>query len=161
MSKFSSRLSRYNTICCEQVMPVPVIPVCAVSCCLPRPICEFKQSQCFVPPPQPPQPCNPPHQAIQNAPLEAQIEVSPIKIPNYCAGLPDPPSGSILTISSTTIPAGYLAADGSEVSRTAYSALFLVIGTYYGDGNGSTTFNLPNLSCDSSNGCVVSYIIKT
>lgn len=79
MSKFSSRLSRYNTICCEQVMPVPVIPICAVSCCLPRPICELKQPECIIPPPQPPQPSNPPHQAIENAPLQSEIQTSPIK----------------------------------------------------------------------------------
>ena len=161
MSKFSSKLARYNTICCEQVMPVPVIPVCAVSCCLPRPICEFKQPQCFVPPPQPPQPCNPPQQAIDNAPLEANIQSSPLQIPCYNPNLPPPAAGSILTNTTGNIPSGYLAADGSEVSRTTYSALFLVIGTYYGDGNGSTTFNLPNLSCDNSSSCVVSYIIKT
>jgi hypothetical protein len=110
-------------------MPVPVIPVCAVSCCLPRPICEYKPLQ----------------------------PATPIQIPAYCAGQPDPPTGTILTISSTTIPEGYLAADGSEVSRTTYAALFSVIGTQYGDGDGSTTFNLPNLS----SGGLVSYIIKT
>jgi hypothetical protein len=158
MSKFSSRLSRYNTICCEQVMPVPVIPVCAVSCCLPRPICEFKQPECIV---QPPQPCNPSQQAIDNASTERLICASKTKTPNYCPDLPNPPTGSILTILSTTAPPGFLLADGSEVSRVIYNALFSVIGTYYGDGDGSTTFNLPNIECDSSSNCVVSYIIKT
>lgn len=138
MSKFSSKLARYNTICCEQVMPVPVIPVCAVSCCLPRPICEYKIPECI---PQP--------------------NLSPLQIPNYCGDLPDPPTGSILTISNTGVPAGYLVADGTEISRTTYSALFLVIGTSYGDGDGTTTFNLPNLLSDNSSNCVVTYIIKT
>ena len=43
MSKFRPRLSRYNTNCCYQVMPVPVIPLCAVSCCIPQPICEYNK----------------------------------------------------------------------------------------------------------------------
>ena len=44
----------------------------------------------------------------------------------------------------------WLKCDGRAVSRTEYSRLFDVIGTYYGIGDGSTTFNLPNLS-----GCVI------
>jgi hypothetical protein len=42
-------------------------------------------------------------------------------------------------------PAGYLPADGSNVSRTEYASLFRVYGTDFGSGNGSTTFGLPNL----------------
>ena len=148
MSKFSSKLSRYNTICCEQVMPVPVIPICAVSCCLPRPICEFKEPICYVPE------CYP-----QELP-QPEIQTQPIQIQNYYEGMPEPQTGSILTISSTVIPSGYLAANGAEVSRLTYAALFFVIGTQYGEGDGSTTFNLPNLLYDSSD-CVITYIIKT
>lgn len=44
----------------------------------------------------------------------------------------------------TAAPAGYLLEDGSAVSRTTYAALFAVIGTTYGAGDGSTTFNLPD-----------------
>jgi prepilin-type N-terminal cleavage/methylation domain-containing protein len=44
----------------------------------------------------------------------------------------------------TTPPDGYLSEDGSAVSRTVYSDLFAVIGTTYGSGDGSTTFNLPD-----------------
>lgn len=54
-------------------------------------------------------------------------------------------TGSIIpwpTAAST--PAGYLDCDGSAVSRTTYSELFDVIGTEYGSGDGSTTFNLPD-----------------
>ena len=47
--------------------------------------------------------------------------------------------------SSSSMPPGWLSCDGSAVSRTAYAALFAAIGTTYGNGNGSTTFNLPNL----------------
>lgn len=43
-------------------------------------------------------------------------------------------------------PTGYLTCDGSAVSRTTYSALFAVVGTTWGAGDGSTTFNLPNFS---------------
>ena len=44
-----------------------------------------------------------------------------------------------------TVPEGWLQCNGAAVSRTTYAALFAVIGTKYGSGNGSTTFNLPNL----------------
>ncbi|NCO10691.1 hypothetical protein GW930_02155 [Candidatus Saccharibacteria bacterium] len=44
----------------------------------------------------------------------------------------------------TTAPEGYLLEDGSAVSRTTYSSLFSVIGTTFGSGDGSTTFNLPS-----------------
>ena len=47
--------------------------------------------------------------------------------------------------SSTDVPDGYLLCDGSAVSRTTYKELFQVIGTTYGTGDGSTTFNLPNI----------------
>lgn len=56
------------------------------------------------------------------------------------------PTGSIKPFAGTTIPDGYLLCDGSAVSRTTYAALFAVIGTTYGTGDGSTTFNLPALS---------------
>jgi prepilin-type N-terminal cleavage/methylation domain-containing protein len=45
---------------------------------------------------------------------------------------------------SSSAPEGWLVADGSEVSRTTYAALFATIGTTYGAGNGTTTFNLPD-----------------
>jgi len=54
------------------------------------------------------------------------------------------PVGSIISYGSTAVPAGWLACDGSAVSRTAYADLFSVIGTTYGAGDGSTTFNLPD-----------------
>ena len=43
------------------------------------------------------------------------------------------------------VPDGWLQCNGAAVSRTTYAALFAVIGTKYGSGDGSTTFNLPNL----------------
>ena len=55
------------------------------------------------------------------------------------------PTGSTQMFAGTTAPRGWLIADGSAVSRTQYSALFAVIGTLYGAGNGTTTFNLPDM----------------
>ena len=54
------------------------------------------------------------------------------------------PTGSIQEFAGASAPAGWLTCDGSAVSRVTYPALFAVIGTTYGAGNGSTTFNLPN-----------------
>ena len=53
--------------------------------------------------------------------------------------------GEIKAYGGTTIPSGWLECDGTAVSRTTYSALFTAIGTLWGSGDGSTTFNLPNL----------------
>ena len=55
------------------------------------------------------------------------------------------PIGGIIPFGSATAPTNWLVCDGSAVSRTTYSELFAVIGTSYGAGDGSTTFNLPNL----------------
>lgn len=54
------------------------------------------------------------------------------------------PPGMIATFAMPTPPSGWLAANGSVVSRTTYANLFAAIGTTYGAGNGSTTFNLPD-----------------
>jgi len=56
------------------------------------------------------------------------------------------PTGSITAYASSTAPTGWFLADGSAVSRSLYSILFDVIGTTYGVGDGSTTFNIPNLN---------------
>lgn len=53
--------------------------------------------------------------------------------------------GTIVPFAGSTIPDGYLTCDGTAISRTTYSDLFAVIGTTYGSGDGSTTFNLPNI----------------
>lgn len=54
------------------------------------------------------------------------------------------PIGSMIPYGKATPPTNWLVCDGSAVSRTTYSELFAVIGTSYGAGDGSTTFNLPN-----------------
>lgn len=55
------------------------------------------------------------------------------------------PIGTIVSYGSLTAPTNWLVCDGSAVSRTAYATLFAAIGTSYGSGDGSTTFNLPDL----------------
>ena len=55
------------------------------------------------------------------------------------------PAGAVFCIAVATVPSDYLECNGAAVSRTTYSALFAVIGTAYGAGNGSSTFNLPDL----------------
>ena len=55
------------------------------------------------------------------------------------------PSGSLLMWSTGTAPTGYLLCNGSAVSRTTYATLFAAIGTAYGSGDGSTTFNLTDM----------------
>jgi microcystin-dependent protein len=54
------------------------------------------------------------------------------------------PPGVVLGYTAPTPPAGWLLCDGAAVSRTTYAALFAIIGTTYGIGDGSTTFNLPD-----------------
>lgn len=55
------------------------------------------------------------------------------------------PIGAIQAYGGATAPANWLMCDGSAVSRTTYSELFSAIGTSFGEGDGSTTFNLPDL----------------
>ncbi len=55
------------------------------------------------------------------------------------------PSGVMLPYGGATAPSGYLLCDGSAVSRTTYGNLFSAIGTAYGSGDGSTTFNIPDM----------------
>src|SRR5690606_11476130 len=62
------------------------------------------------------------------------------------SGTPAPsPAGVLSAYAGDTAPFGWLLADGSEVSRTTYSKLFAAISDTYGAGDGSTTFNLPDL----------------
>ena len=54
------------------------------------------------------------------------------------------PAGVMMPYAGDTAPTQWLLCDGSAVSRTTYADLFAIIGTTYGSGDGSTTFNLPN-----------------
>jgi microcystin-dependent protein len=54
------------------------------------------------------------------------------------------PTGGLIMWGTGTAPSGWLLCAGAAVSRTTYAALFAVIGTTFGSGDGSTTFNVPN-----------------
>jgi len=56
------------------------------------------------------------------------------------------PTATIIPWSDSSVPTGYLECDGSAVSRSTYSALFANVGTTYGAGDGSSTFNIPDLA---------------
>ena len=55
------------------------------------------------------------------------------------------PTGSVHVMATTTAPSGYLKCNGAAVSRTTYADLFGIIGTTWGEGDGSSTFNVPDL----------------
>lgn len=55
------------------------------------------------------------------------------------------PIGAVVSYAGLNAPTGWLICDGRAVSRTTYANLFAIIGTQYGAGDGSTTFNIPNL----------------
>lgn len=55
------------------------------------------------------------------------------------------PTGVVNAYAGSVAPTGWLLCDGTAVSRSTYSALFALVGTTYGVGDGSATFNLPNL----------------
>ena len=56
------------------------------------------------------------------------------------------PTGSVIAWSKNIVPIGYLVCNGQAVSRLQYSELFNLIGTSFGSGNGTTTFNVPNIT---------------
>jgi microcystin-dependent protein len=55
------------------------------------------------------------------------------------------PTATIVEWSSASIPSGFLECTGAAVSRSTYAALFAIVGTTYGAGDGSSTFNLPDI----------------
>ena len=83
--------------------------------------------------------------------------VTALQIKNYILGagvilrsMLDPaerlPVGTVLITAGSSPDTGFIFTDGSAISRTTYAALFAKIGTSFGVGDGSTTFNLPNTS---------------
>jgi microcystin-dependent protein len=74
-----------------------------------------------------------------------QVVVSSSGIGGGGDGIAAMPAGSIQAWPSNTVPEGWLLCDGAAVSRTTYAALFTAIGTTFGVGDNSTTFNLPNI----------------
>jgi microcystin-dependent protein len=61
-------------------------------------------------------------------------------------GIEGIPTATIVPWSSASVPTGFLECNGQAVSRSTYSALFAIIATTYGVGDGASTFNVPNLS---------------
>jgi len=60
-------------------------------------------------------------------------------------GIEGIPTATIVPWSDSSVPSGFLECNGSAVSRSTYADLFAIIGTTYGSGDGSTTFDLPDL----------------
>ena len=89
---------------------------------------------------------------IQGPIIQANVQILPYPLPYV------PTAGTILNNTTQSLPDGYLSCDGSAISRATYSVLFAMIGTFYGEGNGSTTFNLPSLSIGTAQS--YTYIIR-
>lgn len=77
---------------------------------------------------------------------EKRLEVHPDGTFNFDGQSVLNPIGTVIAFAGNSAPAGYLICNGAAVRRTTYAKLFAVIGTTYGAGDGSTTFNLPNLT---------------
>jgi microcystin-dependent protein len=73
--------------------------------------------------------------------LDAPVTATPDELNNPVTV----PSGSIQMYGGAVAPTGWLLCDGSEVDRTTYADLWGAIGDTWGDGNGTTTFNLPDI----------------
>lgn len=91
--------------------------------------------------------------ATQAVTLDKIVSGTPNKLLGYGAGgnaeEVDTPqaflAGMLMPYASTSAPTGWLLCDGSAIDRTTYADLFTLIGTTYGAGDGSTTFNIPDL----------------
>ena len=70
--------------------------------------------------------------------------MTPLRVKQAMDASSSLPTGSVIWYAGTSAPSGFLICNGSDVSRSTYANLFSVIGTKYGDGNGSSTFTLPN-----------------
>ena len=60
-------------------------------------------------------------------------------------GIEGIPTATIVPWSSASVPTGFLECNGAAVSRSTYAALFAIVSTTYGAGDGASTFNVPNL----------------
>jgi microcystin-dependent protein len=68
-----------------------------------------------------------------------------VSVGGIISGIGSTPIGSVTAFAGSAAPAGWLLCNGSPISRTIYSQLYSIIGTAYGIGDGSSTFNIPNL----------------
>lgn len=76
---------------------------------------------------------------------EAQFKTAITNLRDYIATMETVAPGVVAFYPKTTAPTGWLKANGAAISRTTYAALFAAIGVSFGAGDGSTTFNLPDL----------------
>lgn len=98
--------------------------------------------------------------AITNAMVDAAAAIAVTKLaagtdgqylttsgttPTWAAAPSTVPAGALAMYVAVSAPTGWLLCDGTAVSRSTYSALFAIISTTYGTGDGSTTFNVPDL----------------
>lgn len=83
--------------------------------------------------------------AYVNAPRGTDIIVYSDGSNIYVAPANGMPTGSVINFAGTSAPYGYLSCDGTAYSRSTYAALYAAIGTTWGAGNGTTTFNVPDL----------------
>ena len=60
-------------------------------------------------------------------------------------GIEGIPTATIVPWSASSVPTGFLECNGANVSRSTYAALFAIVGTTYGAGDGASTFGLPDL----------------
>lgn len=81
-----------------------------------------------------------------NSVATTNIQASAITIARLAAEVAERlnPAGAVIAYAGDVIPNGYLYCDGAAISRTAFAALFTAIGTKHGQGDASTTFNLPD-----------------
>ena len=78
--------------------------------------------------------------SLSNASMDANTQMAGVNLSTQTV-----PVGTIQSHSANTAPSGWLICDGSPISRTTYSDLFLIVSTTWGVGDGSSTFNLPDL----------------
>ena len=88
---------------------------------------------------------NPTFTGSVNAPTPADGDSSTLVATTAFVASNGVPTAAVIAYAGSSAPTGWLLCDGSAISRTTYAALFAKIGTTYGTGDGSTTFNLPDL----------------
>ena len=83
--------------------------------------------------------------AVKNTIATADVDSEAITPAKLSPDVSITPTGSILAFAGSSSPANWLLCHGQAISRVTYAALFAVLGATYGSGDGSTTFNLPDL----------------
>lgn len=76
---------------------------------------------------------------------EAGFKTAMTNLIDYLNNLQTVPVGAVAYFAANSVPSGWVKANGAALSRVTYSALFAKIGTIYGAGDGTTTFNVPDL----------------